>query len=137
MEWGTPIQWGRFLLFCVPQSVKTEETKPTRMGSPTPCKQALSYTFYGLKCGTFTRSLFFHCRSLSPCIGGRQHFSFCHHRYKIVMLSFQQKMSPLFFISRYRSLSPLISLSFALRCSCSRSFNFTLFTSNSVHRYKV
>ena len=24
---------------------------------------------------------FFHCRSFSPCIGGRQHFSFCHRHY--------------------------------------------------------
>ena len=42
MEWGTPVWWGRFLLFCVPQSVKTKETNPTRPGSPTPCKQALN-----------------------------------------------------------------------------------------------
>ena len=42
MEWGTPMWWGRFLLFCVRQSVKTKETNPTRPGSPTPCKQALS-----------------------------------------------------------------------------------------------
>ena len=41
MEWGTPVQWGKFLLFCVPQSVKIKETYPTRPGSPTPCKQAL------------------------------------------------------------------------------------------------
>ena len=34
--------WGRFLLFCVLQSVKTKETNPTRLGSPTPCKQALN-----------------------------------------------------------------------------------------------
>ena len=40
MEWGTP--WGKFLLFCVPQSVKTKETYPTRPGSPTQCKQALN-----------------------------------------------------------------------------------------------
>ena len=45
MEWGTPVYWGRFLLSCVPQSVKTKETNPTRPGSPTPCKQALSYCF--------------------------------------------------------------------------------------------
>ena len=31
---------GGFLLFCVPQSVKTKETNPTRPGYPTPCKQA-------------------------------------------------------------------------------------------------
>ena len=40
MEWGTPVFWGRFLLFCVPQSVKTKETNTTRPESPTPCKQA-------------------------------------------------------------------------------------------------
>ena len=28
-------------MFCVPQSVKTKETNPTRPGYPTPCKQAL------------------------------------------------------------------------------------------------
>ena len=41
MEWGTPVSWGKFILFCVPQSVKTKETSPTRPGSPTSCKQAL------------------------------------------------------------------------------------------------
>ena len=65
------------------------------------------------ECRTCSRSLFFHCRSFSPCIGGRQHFSFCHRRYKIVMLFFQQKMSPMFFVSRSRSLPPFFSLSFA------------------------
>ena len=34
---------------------------------------------------------FFHCRSFSPCIGGRLHFSFCHRCYKIFLLFFQQK----------------------------------------------
>ena len=43
MELGTPVWWDRLLLFCVRQSVKTKETTdPTRPGSPTPCKQALS-----------------------------------------------------------------------------------------------
>ena len=46
MEWGTPVWWGKFLLFCVPQSEKTKETYPTRPGSRTPCKQALSGTYY-------------------------------------------------------------------------------------------
>ena len=41
MEWGTPVYWGRFLLFCVLQSVKTKETYPSRPGSLTPCKQGL------------------------------------------------------------------------------------------------
>ena len=39
---GNPGLVGRFLLFCVPQSVKTKETNPTRPGSPTPSKQALN-----------------------------------------------------------------------------------------------
>ena len=42
MELGTPVWWGRLLLFCVRQSVKTKETNPTRPGSATPCKQAPS-----------------------------------------------------------------------------------------------
>ena len=43
---------------------------------------------------------FFHYRSFSPCIGGRQHFSFCHRRYKIFMLFFQQKnISFVFYLS--------------------------------------
>ena len=62
----------------------------------------------------FSFTSFFHCRSFSPYIGGRLHFSFSHCRYKIFMLLFQQKkMSPLFFISRSRFLSSLFSLSFA------------------------
>ena len=32
---------GRFLWFCVPQSVKTKQTNPARPGYPTPCKQGL------------------------------------------------------------------------------------------------
>ena len=43
----------------------------------------------------------------------KRHFSFFHRRYGIFILFFQQKMSPLFFISRSRSLSPFFSLSFA------------------------
>ena len=45
MEWGTPVKWGRFILFCVPQSVKTKETNLTIPGSPTPCKQVLRTTY--------------------------------------------------------------------------------------------
>ena len=52
MQWGTPVQWGKFLLFCVPQSVKTKETYSTRPGSPTPCKQALSRVFFCCYCVT-------------------------------------------------------------------------------------
>ena len=46
MEWGTPVKWRWFLLFCVPQSVKTQESNPTRPGSPTPCKQGLKFPIY-------------------------------------------------------------------------------------------
>ena len=49
---------------------------------------------------------FFHCRSFSPYIGGRQHFSFCHRRYKIFTLFFQQKYVSFVF---YLSLSPFFS----------------------------
>ena len=78
---------------------------------------SLLHVFWG-KCRTCSRPLFFHCRSFSPCIGGRQHFSFCHRRYKIFMLFFQQKMSPLLF-SRLASLacrllSPFLCLSLSL-----------------------
>ena len=41
MEWGTPVQWGKFLLFSRSGGHKTKETYLTRPGSPTPCKQAL------------------------------------------------------------------------------------------------
>ena len=51
---------------------------------------------------------FIHCRSFSPCIGGRQHFSFCQRRCKISMLFFQQKKNVSFvFVS-------LLSISVAL-----------------------
>ena len=84
-------------------------------------------------CRTCSRSLFFHCRSLSPCIGGGQHFSFCHRRYKILMLFFQQKMSPSVFydsfISRSKSLSPFLSLSFA---GLPPTFSFSLSFSCSI-----
>ena len=66
------------------------------------------------KCRTCSRSLFFYCHSLSSCIGGRYLFLFCHRSYKIFMLFFQQKKCLLrFFLSRSRSLSPFLSLSFA------------------------
>ena len=49
MEWGTPVYWGRFLLFCVPQNVKTKETNPTRPGSPLNVNRPLIWTphYYG------------------------------------------------------------------------------------------
>ena len=46
MEWGTPVQWGWFLLFSRSGGHKTKEAYPTTLGSPTPCKQALSHTSY-------------------------------------------------------------------------------------------
>ena len=51
------------------------------------------------KCRTCSHSLIFYCRSFSSCIGGRQLFVFCHRRYKIFMLSFQQKKCLLRFFS--------------------------------------
>ena len=72
------------------------------------------------KCRTCSRSLFFHCRSFSPCIGGRQHFSFCHRRYKIFMLFFQQKnVSFVIFSVSFAGLPPTFSFSL--------SFSFSIF----------
>ena len=77
-------------------------------------QKLLSCTFYG---GNVVRVLvhfFFYCHSLSSCIGGRYLFLFCHRRYKIFMLFFQQKnVSFVFSPSRSRSLSLFPSLSFA------------------------
>ena len=42
MEWGTPVQWGLFLLFSRSGGHKTKETYPNRPGSPTPCKQGIT-----------------------------------------------------------------------------------------------
>ena len=72
---------------------------------------------------------FFHCRSFSPYIGGRQHFSFCRPCYKIFILASNKKCL-LFFISRSRSLSPFFSLSFAglsPTLSFSLSFSCSMF----------
>ena len=80
------------------------------------------------KCRTFSRSLYSHCHSISPCIGDRWHFSFCHRRFcwkKILT----KKKSSLFFISRSRSLTPYFSLSFA---GLSPTFSFSLSFSCSV-----
>ena len=41
MELGTPVEWGRFLVFPRSGGHKTKETYPTRPGYPTPCKQGL------------------------------------------------------------------------------------------------
>ena len=66
---------GKFLLFCVPQSVKTKETYPTRPGSPTPCKQApigrrfLGRCFLGRR---FLGRCFLGLRFLGRCFLGRR-----------------------------------------------------------------
>ena len=58
------------------------------------------------KCRTCSRSLFFHCCLLSPCVGGHQHFPFCHRCYKIFMLFFQQKnVSFVFYLSLQTSVT--------------------------------
>ena len=87
--------------------------------------------FYVLwrKCRTCSRSLFFHCSSFSPCIGGRYHFSFCHLHYKMFMLFFQQKSVSFVFLalaldlwrpfSRWASLACQLIFSFSLSFSCS------------------
>ena len=72
---------------------------------------------------------FFHCRSFSPYIGGRQHFSVCRPCYKNFILASNKKCL-LFFISRSRSLSPFFSLSFAglsPTLSFSLSFSCSMF----------
>ena len=78
------------------------------------------------KCRTFSRSLFSHCRSFSPCIGDRWHFSLSPPL--LLEENSNQKMSPLF-ISRSRSLSPYFSLSFA---GLSPTFSFSLSFSCSI-----
>ena len=55
--------------------------------------------FFWRKCRTCSRSPFFHCPLFLPCIGGCQHFSCRHRRYKIFMLFFKKKMSPFFQLS--------------------------------------
>ena len=42
MEWGTRSSGVGFFCFVSPRAWKKKETKPTRPGSPTPCKQALN-----------------------------------------------------------------------------------------------
>ena len=71
-------------------------------------QKLLSYMFYG------GNVVCVHCRSFSPYIVATSIFSFCHPRYKIFMLFFQQKnVSFSFFISRSKSLLPFFLLNFA------------------------
>ena len=79
------------------------------------------------KCRTFSRSLFSPCRSFSPCIGDRWHFSLSPPL--LLEENSNKKVSPLFFISRSRSLSPYFSLSFAF---LSPTFSFSLSFSCSI-----
>ena len=58
------------------------------------------------ECRTFYRSFFFSLPLIFTFHGGRQHFSFSHHRYKIFMVFSQQKNVSFVFYSRSRSLSP-------------------------------
>ena len=111
MEWGTPVSWGWFLLFSHSRGHKTKGTSPTRPGSPTPCKQGLSYTLSYVF--SFTSFVF-----LLPLI-------FTFHWWPLAFLIFSpplqyfhvvlptKKCLLCFFVSCSRSLSPFCSLSFA------------------------
>ena len=78
----------------------------------------------------FSFTFFCYCRSFSPCIGGRQHFSFSHRRYKIFILLFHQKKCLLCFLSLALDLSrPFRSLSFA---GLPPTFSFSLSFSCSI-----
>ena len=56
--------------------------------------------------------IFFHCRSFSPCIGGRIS-CFVAAATKLSCCSANKKIYPLFFISHFRPLLPFFLLSFA------------------------
>ena len=62
-------------------------------------QKLLSYTFFRENVVRALVHFFFQCHSFSLCIGSRYYFPFCHHRYKIFMLSFQQKNVPFIFLS--------------------------------------
>ena len=66
------------------------------------------YTFFGGNVVCVLVHFLFHFCSFSPCIGGRQNSSCCHHRYKIFMLFFQQKNSS--FVFFYLSLQISVAL---------------------------
>ena len=85
----------------------------------------------------FSFTFFFHCRSFSPCIGGRWHFPFCHRRYKIFMLFFQKTNCLLCFLSlalnvcrpfsRWASLAcRLLSLFLCFSCSIFQFVDMTI-----------
>ena len=93
-------------LFCGDQNLKLSETS--------------QYVFLFIS---------FHCRSFSPCIGGRSISHFVTVATKFSCCSSNKKMSPLFFISRFKSLSPFFSLSFA---GLPPTFSFSLSFSCSI-----
>ena len=66
--------------------------------------RSISYVF------SFTS---FHCRSFSPCVGAASISHFVTAATKFSCCSSNKKMSPVFFLSLSRSLSPFFSLSFA------------------------
>ena len=94
----------------------------------------LSQTFNG---GNKKRSYvfwftFFHCHSFSPCISWLVTASISHFvtaATKFSCCSSNKKMSPLFFISRSRSLLPFFSLTFA---DLPPTFSFSLSFSCSI-----
>ena len=72
-----------------------------------------SYTFYDgrRKCRTCSCSLFILLELIFALVAAS--ISHSHHHYKIFMVFFQQKISPLLFFSRSSSLPLFFSLSFA------------------------
>ena len=66
----------------------------------------------------FSFTFFFRCRSFSPCIGGRWHFPFCHLRYKIFLLFFQQKNVSTVFLYLSLDLCCPFSPRASLACLC-------------------
>ena len=116
-------------MFCVPQSVKTKETNPTRPRSPTPCKQALGCTFYGGSVVRFLLNLFFTAAHFHLALLAASISHFVTAATKFSCYFSNKKMSPLFSISRSRSLSPFIWLSFA---GLPPTFSFSLSFSCSI-----
>ena len=92
-------------------------------------QKLLSYTFYGLKCRTLSRSLFFTAAHFHLALVAASMSHFLTTATKLSCCSSNKKMSPLFVISRSRSLSPLISLNFA---GLPPTFSFSLSFSCSI-----
>ena len=91
-------------------------------------KPGFSYTFYrGNVVGVLVH--FFSLPLISPCIGAASISHFVNAAAKFSCCSSNKKMSPLFFISRPRSLSPFFSLSFA---GLPPTFSFSLSFSYSI-----